>query len=619
MNMRPLTSLVLCIALGALVPTAASQHSSVLSGTVVTDEATPQPIGRVIVTLAGTGLPRASSVISDNAGRFVFRGLPAGRFTLTATKPAYTPGAFGATRPGRPGTPVTLAPGQQLGGVTIALSRAAVITGTVRDTEGQPAPGLPVVAIRTDQPGSSPMVSALESEFVTDDRGVYRIFGLLPGDYIVAASFGGPGSSEVTLPSAAENEAALRQLAAARGNSGGFLASTPSPDRPSPRYVRGGAIFFPGTSAPGEAAKISLKAGDERVADFSVRFVGFVRAASVSGAVTGPAGAAEAVTMSLVAEGPEVPGLFAGAPSLIQRPGADGRFRFSGVQPGRYVLNARTTVPGTRGGGDAGARGGGGGGAGRAAPAGAAGSANLWARAELEVTGDDIEDVALTLQPGMRLRGSVAFDTATLTPPVNLTAIQVLLSAPAMRNPVTGISAPQIGIAYVPPASVRADGTFEVTGITPGTYRVASTLTGGWWLRSAVVNGQDILDRLVQFGNGGDIAGAVLTFTDKHSEIAGALQTSAGDAATDYFVVAFSADRAMWRPGSRRMQSTRPATDGHYSFKDLPTGEYLVVALTDFEPRDLDDPGFLESIAPSALTVTLGEGERKVQDLRLAR
>jgi hypothetical protein len=407
-------------------------------------------------------------------------------------------------------------------------------------------------------------------------------------------------SVEVTLSSDAENEAALRELAS--GRSGG---SAPSPAQ---KYVRS-ATFFPGVNAPGEAERISLRAGEERVADFVVKPV---PAVSVSGVVSGPPGAAQTMLLTLTTEGPEVPGVMMARPAL-QRPGADGRFVFTGVTPGKYALVARTPTVTSRGGG--------GGGAGASAPAGTQTGSGpvLWARADLDVTGRDVEGVVLALQPGMKFAGRVVFDASSSPPPSDLTALRVALAAPPLRSPATGILGPQLGVVYVPPGAVRADGTFDVAGMLPGAYSVMSTVPGGWWLRSAMVGGRDVLDSLLEFGNGGDVSGAVLTFTDKHSEISGALQTQSGAAATDYFVVAFSSDRAMWRPGSRRMQSTRPATDGHYSFKDLPAGEYLIVALTDFEPRDLDDPAFLESVAPSALKVALGEGERKVQDLRLAR
>ena len=52
---------------------------------------------------------------------------------------------------------------------------------------------------------------------------------------------------------------------------------------------------------------------------------------------------------------------------------------------------------------------------------------------------------------------------------------------------------------------------------------------------------------------------------------------------------------------------------------NLPAGEYLLVALTDVMPNEWNDPKFLDSLAPAALKITLAEGEKKVQDLRIGR
>jgi hypothetical protein len=73
----------------------------------------------------------------------------------------------------------------------------------------------------------------------------------------------------------------------------------------------------------------------------------------------------------------------------------------------------------------------------------------------------------------------------------------------------------------------------------------------------------------------------------------------------------------LWQPRSRRILFARPATDGRFVFVDPPAGEYLIAALGDLDPLDLQDVAFLEQIAPSAVKIAVKEGERKVQDLRI--
>ncbi|HET9371028.1 MAG TPA: hypothetical protein VFO19_12300, partial [Vicinamibacterales bacterium] len=68
---------------------------------------------------------------------------------------------------------------------------------------------------------------------------------------------------------------------------------------------------------------------------------------------------------------------------------------------------------------------------------------------------------------------------------------------------------------------------------------------------------------------------------------------------------------------TRRIQSTRPATDGRFSIQDLPAGEYLLAALTDVEPADLRNVAFLEQLAAAGIGVVVKDGEVAVADVRI--
>jgi hypothetical protein len=83
-------------------------------------------------------------------------------------------------------------------------------------------------------------------------------------------------------------------------------------------------------------------------------------------------------------------------------------------------------------------------------------------------------------------------------------------------------------------------------------------------------------------------------------------------------MVAFSTDRALWTSAPRRVSSAvRLSSDGRYRVTGLPPGEYYLSALADFDPVQLGDPAFLESLISQSIKVTLGESERKVQDLKI--
>ena len=66
------------------------------------------------------------------------------------------------------------------------------------------------------------------------------------------------------------------------------------------------------------------------------------------------------------------------------------------------------------------------------------------------------------------------------------------------------------------------------------------------------------------------------------------------------------------------MQATRPASDGRFSFGGLPAGEYRLAAVSEVEQGQWFDPAFLRQLLGASITVSLNDGERKTQDLRLA-
>jgi hypothetical protein len=610
-------TLVGCLLAGAfcLVPvalTGAQATTGVISGVVVTDGAQPRPVRRAIVTLGGNEAARGRSILTDETGHFAFSDLPAGRFTLSASKASYITHAYGARRPGRPGNTLVLAAGQRLSDLTLTLPRGAVITGAIRDERGELVANVQVNAVPADQMRTTiaPVPMSASAEFLTDDRGVYRIFGLPPGDYVVSAAVRvGPGGMGVM--SAAQVDAALRELQLARGRPAGVGATAagaapPStiPPRNDPIYLYA-PVFYPGTSVVSDASRITLATGEERA---GVDFVlSPTRTATVEGIVTSPDGVVSNVELTIEPEG------MSGTIDRLtgpQRPGPDGRFKFPNVAPGSYRISARTSARPLPGAGRAA-------GAAPAMPSAPSGPP-LWAGTSVAVNGQNIEGVSLTLQPGMKFAGRIVFDATTLTPPADLTALRIDLLAPGGAAPTLINGVPRA--RPVVTTAVRADGSFEAGNVFPGVYRPAVVLASapGWWLRSVLVDGQDVLDSSLEFRPGGDVTGALFTLTDRHSELAGTLQTPAGSPAPDYFVIAFPANRAWWQSEARRIQATRPASDGRFVLRDLPAGDYLLAALIDVEPADLNDPRFLEQDVPGTVKVTVADGERRTQNLQLA-
>src|SRR5262245_600819 len=159
-----------------------------ISGTLVSADSS-RPVRRARVTLSGGDVRTNKSVTTDEGGNFSFTSLPTGDFTLIATKGGYLDATYGQLKSGvgQAGTPIHLLTGQRLARLAFPIQRGGVITGVITDEFGDPTFGTQVRAFRYSwRTGERKLVVA--GTGMTDDRGVYRIPYLPPGEYIVSAS-----------------------------------------------------------------------------------------------------------------------------------------------------------------------------------------------------------------------------------------------------------------------------------------------------------------------------------------------------------------------------------------------------------------------------------------------
>jgi hypothetical protein len=166
----------------------------------------------------------------------------------------------------------------------------------------------------------------------------------------------------------------------------------------------------------------------------------------------------------------------------------------------------------------------------------------------------------------------------------------------------------------LPEGEVGPDGRFVLEGVPPGRYRLQTV----GYLKTAMLAGVDTLDFPLEVAGDRDIEGVVLTVSDRVSELTGRLTEADGEPAYDYTVVAAATDSQYWTPGSRRILTTRPGEAGRYTFRNLPPGSYHLAAVTDIEPGSQYDPEFLTELGAASVRVTVTEGSRQVQDLRVA-
>jgi len=596
-----------------------------ITGTVIV-AGSGQPARRARVGLSGgADVGGSRSTITDDRGAFTFSALPEGRFNLSASKPGHITATYGQKQPGRPGTPIQLADGQRLQ-VQLEITRGGVITGTVLDEHAEALPGTPVRALRyVMQSGQRTLQSAGGGS--TDDRGVYRIYGLQPGEYLVYAT---PRNSnnqgDARMAAGAQLQELMRPELAARLDASQAQALTErlaqlrsavdAPNATGDETTSGYApVYYPGTTTPANAATVTVSPGEEKGSiDFQYQVVPIAR---VEGIVTTPDSQIPPnIQVSLVNTGFAAPGLSPGNARADQQ----GAFRISNVPPGQYTLVARATLggpgrenfPGGRGPGVIGPGGRGDAIAGRGRGMLAPGSdqVRLWATADLTVDGRNVSNVVLTLQQGMSVSGRLVFD-GTTPPPPDLTRMRVSL-APVVVPGTPG------ELAMAAAGRVEADGKFTIASVVPGRYRLSAGGAGnGWYLGSAIVDNQESLDFPIEVKPGQNVSSAVVTFVDRQSELTGTIVNEKAQPVPDYTLIVYPSDQRFWTPQSRRIQSTRPATDGRYSFRNLPAGDYRLVPVYDPEPGSWFDPAFLQQLESAAVRVSIADGEKKEQHLRV--
>ena len=595
--------------------------TALIMGTVVTGGA-GQPADGVRLTMSGSALRGSRSTLTDDNGNFAFLALPPGTYTLRATKPGHVSATYGQKAPGRPGTPIVLAEGQQLKSISLELPKGGVISGIVYDEKNRPSVSTSVRAMRwTMQSGERVLSSA--GTATTDDRGMYRIFGLVPGDYVVSATARNSSTNVINMADL-QNLERMEELASL-GLVGGNMTITgnvsissnqievltrdmATPNGPTVPVSGYAPVYFPGTPLPDTAQAIQVGAAQEQLGiDFQLQRVPLTM---VTGQIIVPNGiTVTSVQVRLRNQSISAPG----TQQFSARPDRNGLFKFNAVPPGQYVMSATVNAPVAR------------------APAtvptnpaaqamqerlvlasssSSGGRPRLWATADVSVDGGFAPNVTLSLQDGVNVSGSLAFQGSAPRPP-QLNRVRLTLTPHGRAMQSLGLSTVNV--------TADVEGRFAFKGIVPGQYRIRASGASGWTLKSAMADGRDALDFWIEIGTGQQTPNISLTFGDQSTSLKGVLQNHLGQPTADYTVIVFPADNRYWVPLARRVRSARPATDGSFSFMGLPEGEYRLATVTDVESGAWYDPALLEQLQVASVPVRLADGQPVVQDLRVSR
>lgn len=555
----------------ASVPAQLPSGTAMVAGIVVTPGDSPTPIRRAIVTVTSSDTGASRGTLTDDDGRFMVAALGAGRYTVTASKPAYLSTGWGARRPGRPGTTLVLTEAQQATDLTIAMPRGGVIAGRLTLANGDPMPDVEVAALPMRMARAGGTVST-PSAIRTDDQGHYRIYGLPPDEYLVAAyPQVGRGSIDV----------------------GG--------EQGPPRLVGYAPTYFPGTALVVQAIPVTVGFGDERLGvDMVVRPE---PTATLRGVVTGVDGAPQqASQVSVEAIGPPAPFAFALALSA-SRPDAQGRFEVHNVPPGTYRVSARAggvTYSGT-------------------SMSVQAAQNTQWAMVEVSVSGDNVEGVMLSLREGAVFSGRLVAAEGTPEDDLPASWANARVAIQPVRPPGQTRTASLGGGTRS--AVIDQDGVFAVNGLSPGTYEVALTLPAalaGWHLESIRHGGRDVRDAPLTFETG-SLDGVDIVLSRTPSSLSGRFSTEHGAPVSDYFLVLFPDDQGLWHDASPRLRVVRPAADGRFTITGLPAGAYRLAAVVDLDEDEHRLSAFLASVYDGAVPVTIASGAETRQDLRINR
>jgi hypothetical protein len=240
--------------------------------------------------------------------------------------------------------------------------------------------------------------------------------------------------------------------------------------------------------------------------------------------------------------------------------------------------------------------------------------ASLVVQMPLAVGDRVVGDLIVPLAPGPRVSGRVEFEGTIDRPPTaSITGMRITLDPADGSRPADFTLATQTG---------RPDesGQFKTYGVPPGRYVLrVSQLPAGWFLKSATYQNRDIAETPIELESK-DIAGVVLTFTDRPSSLTGLVRGADGPDPTA-IVLVYPVDVAAWSSSgalARRMRTARASKEGVYSLQALPAGEYYVVAVQEDLVGEWQDPALLQALARLARTVRLLDGEQKIENLTAA-
>lgn len=517
--------------------------------------------------------PPQTAAVTDSSGSFAFRNLAPGRYQIRAQRDGYfgppPSGLVGIGAPTTVQTTVTLNAGQPLAPISIEMMRGAIISGRVRDPNGQPLQTAQVSAFQITYQNGRKVLQQVNSK-QTDDRGDYRLYWLPPGDYLIG-----------TTP--------RRQ---------GVIAAPTAQDS----YAR---TYYPNT-IDGKTAQVLHATEGAEISGIDL----LVRAdatGKVSGKVvhslTGPNGQPSiAGTFYLFSTDPtSLTDLNINTMQNSSANRASGQFELRGIVPGPYELMANAPDSNGR---------------------------PVWGRTRINVTPGELNDVTLNINPGIEVKVRVTVDGAP--PAYTMQAPQVLGrgALTIVNGVVTNTAAPATPSAPVPTPTYRVqlrsaeglaasvpfegaanqDTTFDPSGV----YVFRSVLEGKYFLTVAPLPANGYVADIKAggtsvFDSGVDLSSQTGEIQVSVNTNGGKVQGNVLDAAQKPIAQArvVLVPRESRRQNMQLYKTSTADNSGHFLMNGIAPGDYKLFAWEAVPNGAWMNPEFLAPYESRGLAVTV--------------
>jgi Carboxypeptidase regulatory-like domain len=257
----------------------------------------------------------------------------------------------------------------------------------------------------------------------------------------------------------------------------------------------------------------------------------------------------------------------------------DGAFEFQHVAPGTYMVRSQMAW-----GSD-----------------GKTEGSPRFARQVVTVSNTNIEDLSVALVPGVAIAGRIATE---------LREQQAIdpsgQDGPAPRVVLNPVQLDGVGAN----AQASSDGSFVFQQVAPDQYQVMVVgLKDGTYVKSIHYGGQDIPSTgLDVTSSGGGQLDVLLSL--EAADLSGIVRGEKGDPLAGATVTA-------WDTGSTTIRTATTAADGGYSIRNLPPGEYRIVAMDQIDPGAMADQGLRARFETDAIKVSLGPSGHGVADVKV--